>query len=59
MVEAAENLARTNGFSRIYLDSGSVREFYEKLNYEEVDKQDELPKVYYGDKVSLLFKNII
>ena len=59
MVEAAENWARTNEFSRIYLDSGSVREFYEKLKYGEVDEQDELPKVYYGDKVSLLFKNLI
>ena len=59
MVKAAENWARANGFSRIYLDSGSVRKFYEKLEYGEVDEQDEVPKVYYGDKVSLLFKNLI
>ena len=59
MVEAAGNWARTNGFSRIYLDSGSVREFYEKLKYGEVDEQDELPKVYYGDKISSLFESLI
>ena len=31
---------------------------FEKLEYGEVDEQDEVPKVYYGDKVSLLFKSL-